>query len=475
MESVTSDFSPVAGASGSAAAPALSRIPELSPSKSAPVDRTERITALDSLRGFALLGILLMNIIAFGMYGGAYDDPSVTGGSTGANLWIWAVLHVVAEGKMRALFSLVFGASVILLTSRLESRGDAADIYYRRTLWLVAFGIADAYLLWLGDILYPYALCGLALYPFRKMKPKNLIVIGTVLLLFNSAFYAVMGMGQREMIEKGQAAEKAAAAGQKLTAEQEEAKKSYEGWRRFMRPSQEQLDSDAKKWRGNALDVIKVRAKLVSMFHGKPYYSPMNWDIWCMMFIGMGIFKLGILSAEKPARYYATMMLVGYGIGIPVNAYTAWFIVKHNFDPAMHAFANTTYDLGRLTVALGHLGLVMILAKSGAMRWLTDRLGAIGQMAFSSYVTHSVICTIIFTGIGFGMYGRLQRYQLYYVVAAIWVFQLIVSPIWLRHFRFGPLEWCWRSLTYWQKQPMRLRAPVPSLQPVVENQMATGA
>ena len=119
--------------------------------ESAPITHAERITAIDTLRGFALLGILLMNIIAFSMYFWAYDNPTVTGGATGANLAVWAVLHVLAEGKMRCLFSLVFGASVILLTSRLEKSGEAADIYYRRTIWLGLFGIAHAYLLWFGD------------------------------------------------------------------------------------------------------------------------------------------------------------------------------------------------------------------------------------------------------------------------------------------------------------------------------------
>lgn len=123
-----------------------------------PVDQGERITALDALRGSALLGILLMNIVSMGMHAAAYDNPTAAGGATGANLWVWTVMHVLAEGKMRCLFSLVFGASVILLTSRLETRPDAADIYYRRTLWLLLFGIVHAFLLWEGDILYPYAL-----------------------------------------------------------------------------------------------------------------------------------------------------------------------------------------------------------------------------------------------------------------------------------------------------------------------------
>jgi uncharacterized protein len=146
---------------------------ETSQSLASPIERSARISAIDALRGFALLGILLMNIVGMSMFTAAYDDPTVTGGATGANLWVWAVMHVLAEGKMRCLFSLVFGASVLLLTSRLEASGrSSADIYYRRTLWLLGFGIVHAYLLWDGDILYPYALCGLALFPFRKYPPK---------------------------------------------------------------------------------------------------------------------------------------------------------------------------------------------------------------------------------------------------------------------------------------------------------------
>jgi uncharacterized protein len=430
--------------------------PEITPAPLAPIERGERITALDSLRGFALLGILLMNIVAMGMYGAAYDDPTVTGGATGANLWVWIAMHVLAEGKMRCLFSMVFGASVILLTSRLEARRDAADIYYRRTLWLLLFGVVHAYLLWLGDILYPYAMCGLALYPFRKMGARGLLIIGAVLLVLNAGVYVGEGFKDRGMLKDGLAAVEASKQGKKLTDKQEEAKGAYEEWRKFNRPTADELKKDAEKWRGNALSVIEARAKSVSFFHSIPYYHPWNWDVWCMMFIGMALLKLGVLGAERSLRFYAWMALIGYGIGLPVNSYTAWVIVRSNFDPVIHSFANSTYDVGRLSIALGHLGLIMLLAKAGLFRWIISGLGAIGQMAFSNYLFQSVVTAFLFTGYGFALYGKLQRYQLYYVVAAIWIVQLIISPIWLRRFRFGPLEWGWRSLTYWKRQPMRL-------------------
>ena len=435
-------------------------VSELHLHSSAPVSQAERISSLDTLRGFALLGILLMNIVAMSMFGAAYDDPTVTGGSTGANLWVWIVMHVLAEGKMRCLFSMVFGASVILLTSRLERSGQSsADVYYRRTLWLMAFGIVHAYLLWAGDILYPYALCALALYPFRNMAPKKLLIIGAVVAMLDSVLYIGGGYHFRDVIEKGKAAVSAEQSGQKLTEDQQSQKREYEQWRKSARPTQEELDKDAKQWRGNPGQVIAARAKEVAPGHNQAYYSPLwgAWDIWSMMFIGMALFKWGVFSAERSVKFYSLAAAIGYGVGLPLNSWSAWFIVRHNFDPSMHFFAQSSYDVGRLSIALGHMGVLMLLCKAGAMRWLTDSLGAIGQMAFSNYIFQSVVTAFIFTGYGFALYGKLQRYQIYYVVAAIWVFQMIVSPVWMRHYRFGPLEWCWRSLTYWRRQPMRRR------------------
>jgi uncharacterized protein len=431
---------------------------EVQASAQAPVSAVERISALDSVRGFALLGILLMNIIAMGMNGASYDDPTVTGGSTGANLWVWATLHVLAEGKMRALFSMVFGAGIILLTSRLEQRGPSADIFYRRTLWLLLFGIVHAYMLWLGDILYPYALCALALYPFRKMSARALLIIGAAIGLLNSGGYIGLGFHTREVITDGRAAQDLQKKGQKLTDKQQDTLKEYESWLKFNRPTAEAIKKDIDEWRGNFASVLKVRAKAVFPYHSQPYYLPNagNWDIWSMMFLGMGLFKLGVFSGARSMKFYAIMTAICYGIGLPLNTWSAWFIIKTNFDPVMHTFANSSYDVGRFTVAMGHAGVIMMLVKSGALRWLTAALGAVGQMAFSNYITQSVITAFLFTGYGFKMYGSLERYQLYYVVAAIWAFQLIASPIWLKYFQFGPLEWCWRSLTYWKRQPMRI-------------------
>jgi uncharacterized protein len=426
-----------------------------------PVQGGERISSLDTVRGFALLGILLMNIVGFGLYG-AYDNPTISGGATGLNLWVWIVMHVLAEGKMRCLFSMVFGAGVILLTSRAEQRGagaSTADIYYRRNLWLAAIGIPHAFLLWQGEILYTYGICALVLYPFRHMAPKALIWIGTAMLLVIAGLSIYAGHDTGQLIEKGKAAVAAEKGGAKLTDEQVEAKEKWESFRKHALPTPAEVEKKNQKWRGSVVDVLMIRAESVWRLHSTAYYHYYNLDVFSMMFIGMAFFKLGIFSGTRSFRFYATMAVVGYAIGLSINSYTAYVRVSNNFDVVVNAYSAVTYDIGRLSIALAHVGMLMILVKAGALLWLMRPLAAIGQMALSNYLMHSVVCSTIFCGYGFAMYGRMERYQLYYVVAGIWLFQMIVSPIWLRHFHFGPAEWAWRSLTYWKKQPMRKNAP----------------
>jgi uncharacterized protein len=378
------------------------------------------------------------------------------------NLASWALFRILVEGKMRALFSMVFGASMILLTSRAEEASEAnaaADIYYRRNLWLLLFGLAHAFLLFWGDILYPYALCALILFPFRKLSAKKLLIIGGLFIAFKSGWSAVEAFRQVERRNLAAATDAAEKAGKKPTEEQAEAKKELEAQRKQRKPSPEDLKKDAKQWRGNPWQVIGARAKFLAVWQALPFYDPVYCDAWSMMFIGMGLFKLGILSAARPYRFYVWLAVIGFLTGITLNSYNAWLALKSNFDRVTVSFTRVVYDIERLPVALGYTALLMMLCKAGALRRFTVRLAAIGQTALSNYILHSVVCTFVFTGYGFGLYGRLERYQLYYVVAGCWAVSLVASPIWLRHYWFGPLEWCWRSLTYWKRQPMRIRRP----------------
>ncbi|MBE0658799.1 MAG: DUF418 domain-containing protein [Bryobacteraceae bacterium] len=439
------------------------------PAHAGPVSQTDRHTTLDALRGFALLGILLMNIVGFGFHFSAYDNPTAAGGSTGWNLGAWVAMHILAEGKMRALFSLMFGAGIILMTSRMEARGDvnSADIYYRRNLWLLLFGILHAYLLWLGDILYPYALCSLVLYPFRRMSPKRLLIIAGVVVALTAGGNIGMAFKTRSTIEQAQQALAAERLGKALTDEQKTAKEEWEKMRKEYQPAREDLEKDAKAWRGGFFSSLKARAAVVGMFHSMPFYNPFSLDIWSMMIAGMAFLKLGILTGERSYRFYAWAAAIGYLIGIPVNSITAWLRVDSGFDIVTRFFTGASYDIGRLSIALAHMSVIMLLCKAGWFKPLTSMLAATGQMALTNYVMHSVICSTLFCGYGFGLYGRLERIDLYLIVAGIWVFQMIASPIWLRYFQFGPLEWGWRALTYWKRPSFRR---VPALQDAVTSE-----
>ena len=427
-----------------------------------PTRPEERISALDSIRGFALLGILLMNIGAFALPFAAYQSPLPAGGSTGKNLVAWTVIYILADGKMRAIFSLAFGASVYLLVDRLIRKGaaaDAADIHYRRMLWLLLFGVIHAYLIWYGDILYPYAMCGLILYPLRKLSPRILIGAAALMLVVMTAggiyqYFHVLKL-QRDSIQIA-ADEKA---GKKLTPQQEDSKKDFAEIMKDYKPSADDIKQEVDAYRGGYFKIVALRAGTTHHFQSTPLYEQL--DILMMMLVGMALMKLGVLTGNWSTKFYVWMAVFGFGIGLTSDIVISWWIIRNDFSLGPWYFSGAEYELGRFT-AFGYIAVIILLVKSGALRPVTERLGYVGRMAFSNYILTSLICTTLFGGYGFNLFDKLQRYQLYYVVAAVWLLILVISPIWLRHFRFGPLEWLWRSLTYWKKQPFRIAAEAPA-------------
>jgi len=168
----------------------------------------------------------------------------------------------------------------------------------------------------------------------------------------------------------------------------------------------------------------------------------------------MALYRLGVLTGAASTRTYLLMVLIGYGLGLAVNLYETSTLERAGFAVDALIRSYLTYDLGRAPMTLGHIGLIALLCRVSALRAVTRTLAAAGQMALTNYLAQSIICLFVFTGAGFALFGELERYQLYYVVAAIWMTQLVWSPLWLARFRFGPAEWLWRSLTYWRKQPL---------------------
>ena len=175
-----------------------------------------------------------------------------------------------------------------------------------------------------------------------------------------------------------------------------------------------------------------------------------------MMLLGMALFKWGLLDCSRTARVYGAMALAGLCIGLPINTWETLAFVNSGFHFEWAALNRPTYDLGRLSLALGYIGLIMLICKSGVLKKMQRLLSKVGQMALTNYLSHSLICNFIFMGWGLGLAGTLHRIEIYYLVLGIWIFQIIASSLWLTYFRFGPAEWVWRSLTYKKRQPFGL-------------------
>lgn len=398
-----------------------------------PVSAGERLVTLDALRGFALLGILTMNIQFFAMPVAAYENPTAYGDFTGVNYAVWYVGAVLADTKFMAIFSMLFGGGIVLMTGRAEAAGrPAARLHYRRMAVLLAFGLAHAYLLWAGDILYTYALCGCVLYPLRKVSPRALLLLG--LLVLGIGTLIALGLYQNA---------------QQLSSEE---------WRQYygdFQPSAEEVQKELEAYRGGWRSEFRARAAAAIVIETLFFAFFLFWRATGVMLLGMGLFKLGVFSGLFSRRSYGLLFVSGMALGVPVVAVGWHEVMAQGWDPPYTLHLGSLFNYwGSLPIALGWVGLIVALCKTPAFAPLTRRLAAAGQMAFTNYLLHSVICTTIFYGHGLGLFGKVERIGQLSLAIAIWLLQLLLSPVWLNYFRFGPAEWLWRTLTYWQWQPL---------------------
>lgn len=436
----------------------------------APVRPGERLSSLDTLRGFAVLGIFVMNIYGFGHVWAAFFNPALAVEMTPANQGVWLFTDIFVEGTMRSLFSVLFGAGVILFT--MPRAGDVAPgrdaairgRYFRRNLWLIAFGLIHGYLLlWPGEILFFYGVAALVLWFARRWRPRTLMTVAAVLFVLGSAFFGsqffLFGklQGAVAAIEAVQAEAPEgydpATAETTVLGSDAEVMDSFAAFQEFMAPPPEKLAEEIAKRQGGYLDNFEVLAKHRNdLLTGGGLLSFMI-DALMMMLLGMALFRMGVLSGRSGRGVYLAMLIVGYGLGLPLNAWEATGRLSAHFDPAVSGYF-WTYHLGRLLVAFGHIGLIMTLWKAGVFRPLWAGLAAAGRMALTNYVGQSVIAIFVFTGVGLGLVGRLDFPALMGVVAAVGLAQVLLSVVWLKVFQFGPLEWLWRSLTYGRLQPL---------------------
>lgn len=418
----------------------------------APTSEQRRIESLDVVRGFALLGILLLNILGFALPSHLYLMPLDVVASS-IDFATWVFIELTSEGAMRCLFSILFGAGVALFLD--PAGGRSGRLHYKRTFWLMIFGLFDAVvLLWMGDILFVYALAGFILYWVRNVRASRLLVSALLLLLLISLQYAVFKLG----VVAGEAAEV-----QLATLPEDQHTPELLGQAAFWRemqmsndPPPERVAEELQARNDSYLSAFKWNA---SMYAGQLFFVIpviLLWDALAMMLLGMALYKYGVLQGDRAASFYRRMMFAGFAVGLTVNAYETYTTVASDF-----ALAETfpqmqwSYHIGRLAMAMSYLSLLVLLVKYDLLTALRRRLAAVGRMALTNYLSHSLVCLVLFTGAGFGLAGYFSRFEIYGFVLAIWLFQLWFSPWWLSRYRFGPVEWLWRALTYGQTTPNR--------------------
>lgn len=429
----------------------------------APITESSRIKTIDMLRGIALLGILLMNIPGFSMP--EYSFEAFKNDPNSINFWVYALITIVFEGKMRAMFSIIFGAGLLLFIANKGGIGKSlTPLFYRRMFWLVLFGLVHAHLLlWFGDILYLYGVCGMLLYLVRNVNPKYLIWAIPFVAIVDFTVGTLQYQDIREKRIAYTEAIKAQSEKKTLTSSQTKALVSWREVEKSMIPNREDAKGNTAKMKSDYSTVASYVRPMSFDYQTK--YLPFEvWDVLALMVLGLVLYKWEFLNGTWSNENYWKVVKIGYGIGLPLVIYSFYYGFKHfstieanllNMEKTPIIWIRLIYPFQRILLSIAHLASLILIYKSGVAQNLFRRLVAVGQMAFTNYIMHTIICTLFFFGYGLNYFGELEFYQIYFVVFAIWIFQLIMSPIWLKYFLFGPLEWLWRSLTYLKIQPFK--------------------
>jgi uncharacterized protein len=433
----------------------------LVPPGSGPVSLAERVTHLDVVRGLAVLGILVMNIVEFAWPDEAYGNPAFAGGSTGADLWTWYVQVALFDGKMRALFSMLFGAGIVLFAERMERRGDglsATDLLLRRCLWLVPFGIVHRFFLqWTGDILYQYGLLGMVAVAFRHLRARTLVILGLVWML---AFVPIGLRRYAMQVDTRSQAEQAAklqAANETVPADLTAAQKRWQARVESIPPKPEVVQKEIADVRVGYWQLFKNRWDYHHNFQSAFLYYHWVFDVLGMMVLGMGLLKAGFFHGHwRPAAYVA--LLVAGGLAAAAQGWWGLAWQAQGFAATaleLRLVQDLTYAHGRALVALAWASGLLLVLRANVLRAATAALAAVGRTAFSCYILQTVLGSLLFYGYGFALFGTIPRAWLMAVVLGMSIVQIAFAVLWLRWFRFGPLEWAWRSLTWWRWQPLR--------------------
>jgi uncharacterized protein len=387
-----------------------------------------RIVALDALRGVGILGILAVHIQLFAMPLVARSHPTAYGSLEGAAGAVWLATYTLADGKFIAIFATLFGAGIAMQTARSEREGLLADVlHYRRMAALLLIGALHAYLLWYGDMLVMFALCGALVFPHRHLTPARLICAGAALIAVAPILYTALAWLVPDVL-----AASATGSGS----------------------SGEALAREIAAYRGGWLQQQAHRAPTALEFQTSYLVLRGIWQIGGLMLLGMGLYRTGVLTGERPPRWYAAAAAAGFGGGVPLMLLAAHRSAAHGWNLRDHMLVVVHLEYwGNVLVGAGWAAAVLWLCRRGIV---SRAVVAVGRTALSNYLLATVLCTTVFYGHGLGLFGSVDRAGQLAFVLFVWAIQLIVSSWWLGRFTTGPLEWALRWATFGHRVPLRL-------------------
>lgn len=438
------------------------------------VAKTERIVALDVLRGFAILAILMMNIPLMGGYAveGFYDPRIVSW--TPVDVAVFRFIGEVFDGTQRGLLELLFGAGIIIMTrAAMQPDGpvSVADLHFRRNLWLIAFGAFQALvLMWPGDILLPYGIVAIFAFSARALQPRWKALLGVVFILL------AIAPGVQRYVDRVDERAAAVAAQAKVkahkpvtAAEQTKIDKWNERVEKLQpiaknKKKQEAVAEQKKERLGSFAGYATSLRKFWIDFNVSVGGVVSLSEILGTMLLGMALFQWGVLQGNRGAGFYLAMAVVGYGVGVTLRHLADNEVMRFTPDPKIGWM---TWDVARMALTLAHVGLFNLVLKSGVGRTVLSVFQAPGRMPLTVYLSASIICMlIIFPGFGFGQFGKYGWAGLEAIALAIIVGQLIFANVWMLFFETGPIDWLWKSLAYKKRQPFRkVIGPRAVLQP----------
>lgn len=409
---------------------------------------TDRIQTLDLLRGIAVLGLPLMNMVAFSMPTAAYINPNVFDGASALNHFIYSLFTIFADQKFMGLFSLLFGAGIILLAEKRKARSEGTvSAHYARMFWLFILGALHFWFLWAGDILTFYAVIACLVFPMYKSSTKFLFII-TVISLSLSIFLssnpyvtsvALGAAGKAEILQEFDPTDDylSRIKEQKLSPSYNTNMLEYRSL--FLKGTEANIEVDTEENPASGQLFLSVILKVLGL-----------------MTLGMLLYRTGFLTGKRSHTEYPLMAQFGLIIGMSFTLAGLFWNYSNNWEPqAFFKYGLILSSIGSIAMTIAYVALIVLAKKKDFFGKFALLIENVGRMALTNYLMQSFICIFIFYGFALGLYGSLTRLGLIPIIIVMSALQIYFSKYWLSLFVQGPFEWLLRTLSNFRLQALR--------------------